>query len=314
MSAMPRVKRVTTKAIAGRPKVRRKRGDIREDGRVFRGYTRQTLADGSVKEYECWVTPASLKRHKTAIVKWAERNKAHKRAYASKYYAANKRRIRETHAKWQAANREKHRASNEKYREKNRNLINTKQAARYVENQEKISAYHAKRYRKDRAKILARCAKYRIENPEKRSKTVAKYTAENKEKIRDFQRKYNTRRYAKDIEFRIQKILRARLLAALKGRSKTASATTLIGCSIARLKQHLEQMFDSRMTWENYGHRTWHIDHIIPLAAFDLTKPAQQRKAFHWKNLQPLWAVENLKKGARGFTKPARRNVAKVRR
>jgi len=297
---------------ATRRKVKRKRGDIRADGRIFRGYVKQRLADGSIKEYECWVTPESMKRHKAAIAKWASRNKAKKREYGSKYYAANKERIRELSAKWQAANRDKHRASNAKYRKKNSNAIRTKLAARYANNKDKISEYHAKRYRKDRAKILARCAKYRTENPEERRKTVAKYTAENKEKIRDFQRKYATKRYEEDVEFRIQKILRARLLVALKGRSKATSATRLVGCSIAKLKKHLELMFDSGMTWDNYGHRTWHIDHIIPLAAFDLTKPAQQRKAFHWKNLQPLWAIENLRKGARTPAKAAGRLKPRV--
>lgn len=292
---------------------RRKRGETRADGRIFRGYTRQKLADGSTKEYECWVTPESLKRHKAAIKKWAKRNKAHKREYGLKYYAANKERIREAHAKWQAASRDKHRESNSKYRKKNRDAIRVKTAARYRENKEEASEYHAKRYRKDRTKILARCAKYRSDNPEKRQKTQANYYAKNKQQIMARSAKWATKRYAEDIEFRIQKILRSRLLVALKGRSKTASATRLVGCSIAKLKKHLERMFDSRMTWENYGHRTWHIDHIVPLAAFDLTKPEQQRKAFHWKNLQPLWAVENLKKGARGFTTPTKRKAAKAR-
>lgn len=62
--------------------------------------------------------------------------------------------------------------------------------------------------------------------------------------------------------------------------------------------RHLERNFQKGMTWKNTD--KWHIDHIVPLAKFDLTKPEEVARASHWTNLQPLWKEENLKKGARG--------------
>ena len=50
------------------------------------------------------------------------------------------------------------------------------------------------------------------------------------------------------------------------------------------------------MSWDNYGIHGWHIDHIRPCASFDLTDPEQQRQCFHYPNLQPLWAFDNLSK------------------
>ena len=61
---------------------------------------------------------------------------------------------------------------------------------------------------------------------------------------------------------------------------------------------HLEAQFKPGMTWDNYGLKGWHVDHIRPCASFDLRDPEQQRRCFHYTNLQPLWAEENLKKGS----------------
>jgi hypothetical protein len=50
------------------------------------------------------------------------------------------------------------------------------------------------------------------------------------------------------------------------------------------------------MTWDNYG-PVWHVDHKRPCASFDFSDPVQQRLCWHWTNLQPLFAAENLSKG-----------------
>ena len=71
----------------------------------------------------------------------------------------------------------------------------------------------------------------------------------------------------------------------------------LIGCSVSKLMKHLEGKFQDGMTWETRGVHGWHVDHIIPCKVFDLTDPEQQKQCFHYTNLQPLWAEDNLKKG-----------------
>ena len=82
-----------------------------------------------------------------------------------------------------------------------------------------------------------------------------------------------------------------------KGYNKPTTTINYLGCSIKKLKNHLEKQFREGMSWENYG--KWEIDHIKPLSIFDLTKLENQKKCFHYTNLQPLWKSENRSKGAK---------------
>ena len=72
----------------------------------------------------------------------------------------------------------------------------------------------------------------------------------------------------------------------------------LIGCSIPKLRQHLENQFTFGMNWKNYGFG-WHVDHRLPCSSFDLPNEEEQLKCFNYQNLQPMWASENKKKGAK---------------
>lgn len=108
---------------------------------------------------------------------------------------------------------------------------------------------------------------------------------------------WNERRH-NDLEFRVRANLRARIYFALRGQIKAGRTLELVGCSVPELRGHLELLFVPGMTWENYG-PIWHVDHVRPCASFDLSDPEQQRKCFHFTNLQPLFAKENLSKGDR---------------
>ncbi len=84
---------------------------------------------------------------------------------------------------------------------------------------------------------------------------------------------------------------------AIKHEHKAGSAIRDLGCTISQLRAWLELFFTEGMTWDNYGQ--WHIDHKRPLASFNLTDREQLLDACHFTNLQPLWAADNLSKGAR---------------
>jgi hypothetical protein len=144
---------------------------------------------------------------------------------------------------------------------------------------------------------VARHAEARRKNPEVFRDRLRAWRSENRERFLENNRRWVRERYRSNIDFRLRKILRERMRGAVRRESKCASATALLGCTTSELRAHLEAQFRPGMTWENYG-PVWHIDHIRPCASFDLLDPAQQRACFHYTNLQPLFALENMKKGS----------------
>lgn len=124
-----------------------------------------------------------------------------------------------------------------------------------------------------------------------------KWRENNIESARKKARDRFAKRYGKDLEFTIRHKLRSRFGVALGRNYKSGSVIDNLGCTIAELICYLEQLFLEGMSWENYG--KWHIDHIRPLADFNLQDEGQLVLACHYTNLQPLWAKDNLSKGAR---------------
>tara|TARA_R100000008_G_C3489737_1_gene118097 strand:+ start:58 stop:660 length:603 start_codon:yes stop_codon:yes gene_type:complete len=134
--------------------------------------------------------------------------------------------------------------------------------------------------------------------PEVIERAKARYYA-NREEIMKRHTIWCRNRRNTNQEYRLMDNLRGRLNSALRKRNVVKLETTmkLVGCSMPELIKHLENQFKSGMSWEN--REKWHIDHIIPCVSFDLSKLEEQRKCFHYTNLQPLWAHENYRKGSK---------------
>lgn len=121
----------------------------------------------------------------------------------------------------------------------------------------------------------------------------------NRDKITARSVEYKRKKRKTCVKYKLSDNLRSRFKRAFKNNAKTGSAVEDLGCSIDMLKVYLESLFKPGMSWNNYGLKGWHIDHIIPLAHFDLTDIEEVKKACHYTNLQPLWAKDNLKKNKR---------------
>ena len=152
-------------------------------------------------------------------------------------------------------------------------------------------------------------AKKRKQDPEyaKRQREVArKYYHNNKEKVAQYQKEKRTNEYSReymkkrrrDPYWRITDALRSRVYHAMKRKRGRKSLRTLHLLGVKDFQDvinHLVSQFKEGMTLDNYGQ--WHVDHIRPCSSFNLLDIEEQKKCFHYTNLQPLWAEENISKG-----------------
>jgi len=142
---------------------------------------------------------------------------------------------------------------------------------------------------------------YALTEEQRVERSRRQYENCDKDRKRNLARKNRRKKYANSNQHKIRCILRQRLRAALlaQGATKHAPTLELLGCTVEQLRAHIEAQFEPWMTWSNWAHDTWHVDHIKPCASFDLTDIEQQRECFHFSNLQPLQATKNMRKSAR---------------
>jgi len=191
----------------------------------------------------------------------------------------------------------------QEYYKKNKVKLDKYRKKWLIMNKIKMKKYFKKynlKYRQTHKKYFKEYRKKHIK--EIRKKHNKYYKTHKKEKQLYYQKtkkqryEYSNNRFKTNINFRLRTIIKNRINMALKRNSKSSSSIQLLGCTIPELKQHLQKQFKKGMNWNNYGLKGWHIDHKIPCNNFDLSKPKEQIKCFNYKNLQPLWAEDNLKR------------------
>lgn len=161
-----------------------------------------------------------------------------------------------------------------------------RKAARRLEaNKERNRISQREFYQKNRVLII---------NKYKEKRNLYSKKPESKEKAKLVQANFR-KRHQNNPQVKLAFALRNRLKAAIRGGAKSGSAVGDLGCTIEYFKYHMERQFQKGMTWSNMG-KKWHIDHIMPLSAFDLTDRQQLLEACNYRNLQPSWREDNLQK------------------
>jgi hypothetical protein len=227
-----------------------------------------------------------------------ERARAQRRAR----YLANRDKERQQQSAYRAANLEAIRAQQRQYRSAHRDQLNL---LCRVRRQENLEHYRAK----DRA---------RISTPEAKAAAVKKtkrWLEANRERSREWHRNRRRTRLAVDPAYKARISVRRRFYMAIRNQVydgwniRSGQAVRLLGCTMAEFVAYIESLWSAGMTWESWTRDGWHIDHIIPLSAFDLSEEDQVKAACHYTNLRPLWAKDNLRKGAKVDVSIARKDA-----
>jgi hypothetical protein len=217
--------------------------------------------------------------------------KSHCKKCLKIYYEDNKEKIKERNKEYYKNNKDEIIERNKKYRENNKEKIKSQKKEYQGNNKEKIRK-KGKEYRED--------------NKEKIRERGKEYREDNKEKIRERKKEYVKKRYKIDPIYKLRRRISCRIYQVLKDKNSNKNKDSILKYlpyTIEELKQHLENLFEDWMTWENYGmiekgKRKWNIDHIIPqsLLLYDSMEHLNFLKCWSLENLRPLEIMENINK------------------
>ena len=199
------------------------------------------------------------------------------------------------------------------YREENRERLKILCRENYAENREARLATKRLYYQNNKKAHAEAGKKWLEENRDKVRAYQSDYRKRNILRIKAYERKYYQDNRERCIRRqlvlekstpnrRIASTLRKQLNRWVKKSSGRHSTQELLGCSFSEFREWIELKFKRGMKWDNYG-RVWHIDHVMPCCAFDLTRQDQVKICFHFTNLRPMSARANLSKN-RKITEP----------
>lgn len=169
------------------------------------------------------------------------------------------------------------------------------------------AAYHKANREEVLLKMRERSKRYYQQNRERLIARAVEYQRENSTARNAYKSQWNTAKKINDPQFAAISIMRkliSRTCERIKGgRKEIARTVEALGYTTEQFRDHIERQFQDGMTWANHGQ--WHVDHIRPVSSFDLADPQERKFCNALENLRPLWAVDNMRKGAKVLAKTA---------
>lgn len=181
---------------------------------------------------------------------------------------------------------------------KDNGVVMGKSGRRYIGGK---SASDKRYYEKNKDKISEYYKEWSENNRNYLREYHNKWRNDNKEVLNKYRREYERDKKHNNYSYKLSCYTRTAIYTSLKESNvvKYSSTFDLLGYSLDDLIKHLENLFTDGMTWDNYGE--WHVDHIKPISSFNFDSEdcAEFKQCWSLDNLQPLWAKDNLSKGAK---------------
>jgi hypothetical protein len=179
----------------------------------------------------------------------------------------------------------------------------------YEENKAKKLAQKKEYYLRKKEEILAKRKEYHLANKEVKNQKSREYRENNLEKVKAKNREYH-KKHAKRLSAQKMELIKSDPLRIFKERirvvirggfvrlkqNKARRTNQIIGADWETVRDHIVSQFKDGMTWEAFVAGEIHIDHIKPLASATCEEDIIALN--HYTNLQPLWCLDNLSKGA----------------
>lgn len=223
--------------------------------------------------------------HNERSRQYRENNKDKLLDYNRKYYIENNKQILQKKKEYYEQNKDSILKNTHEYRKNNKGLVVEARKRCYQNNKEVVKRKRVEYYQKNKAVVLEKDKVYK-----------KKY----RERYRTYHRKRKKEKYATDLWFNLNEKMASGIRISLRVGKRGRHWETLVGFTLDDLIVHLESQFQPGMNWDVFMTGAIHIDHIRPKSSFDFTSPDDPEFKQCWalENLQPLWAVDNLKKGA----------------
>jgi hypothetical protein len=168
-----------------------------------------------------------------------------------------------------------------------------------TKNREHINKRAVERLRSNpilRQAVNKRTRENTFNNPilrERRKINCRKWRTENPDKKRKYDRAYNKYKSETDPAFKLKRNLRGTFAKFVGGKCKTSRLARYLSIPYEEFRVFIENQFNGRWTWDDYGIEGFHIDHIVPFAIFDILNEEEMFLCWNYRNFQPLDGFEN---------------------
>ena len=220
---------------------------------------------------------------------------------AKQYYIDNKDEISKRHRKYYETNREKILERTKEYHISNREKRLKEQKEYYLKNRERILEKD-KQWREKNPNYMKEYNKIWYKNNRgKKIKQQKEYNGNHIEKIKKYHKEYEKDKRKVDLKYKLASKISRTIRKSLKGNKDGKHWEDIVGYNLMKLIKHLKETIPKDYIWQDFLEGKLHIDHKIPISAFNYTKPEHTdfKRCWALDNLRLLPAKENLIKGSK---------------